>query len=61
MHSITITTDLAKAVRNSQISDSATSTDEMPVTPAEKKQISRVFYNRNVVLNEFETAGDNWS
>ncbi len=61
MQSITITPGLAKAVRNSQLCGLATRASDMPVTPAEKKQISRVFYNHTVIINEYETAGDNWS
>ncbi len=61
MQSFTITPSLAKAVRNSQICGVATRANDMPVTPAEKKQISRVFYNHILIINEYETAGDNWS
>ncbi len=61
MQSIHVTPSLAKAVRNSQISGTATCTDEMPVTSTEKAQIFKVFYKNNIILNEYETTGDNWS
>ncbi|MNC31413.1 hypothetical protein D3C75_797320 [compost metagenome] len=63
MQSIHVTPSLTKAVRNSKLalaSGAVTSKNEFLVTLGEKKQITKVLHN-NVILNDYETAGDNWS
>lgn len=64
MQAVHITPSLTKAVRNSKLvhtSGTVTSINELLVTPGEKKQITKVLHNNVIILNDYETMGDNWS